>query len=36
MSTGYTPFKLNFGYYPQMSYKEKVDSYSKLKLADKL
>ena len=32
----YTPFELNCGYYPQMSYKEEVDSHSKFKLADKL
>ena len=35
-STGYTSFKLNCGYYPQMSYKEDVDSRSQSKSADKL
>ena len=35
-SSGHTPFKLNCGYYPQMSYEENVDPYSKSKLADEL
>ena len=35
-STGHTPFELNFGYQPQMLYKEEVDSCSKSKSADKL
>ena len=35
-STGHTPFELNFGYHPQMLYKEEVDSRSKSKSADKL
>ena len=30
MSTGHTPFELNCGYYPRMSYEEKVDPRSKL------
>ena len=30
------PFKLNWGYYPKMSYKDNVDPQSKFKLADKL
>ena len=36
VSTGYMPFKLNCGYHPRIWYEEKVDSYSKSKLADKL
>ena len=35
-STGHTPFELNHGYYPQMIYKEKVDSCSKSKSVNKL
>ena len=35
-SIGHTPFELNCGYHPQMSYKEEVDPRFKLKLADKL
>ena len=35
-SNGYIPFKLHCGYHPRMSYKEKVDSYSKSKSVDKL
>ena len=35
-STGHTPFKLNCGYHPRMSYKENVNSRSQSKLADKL
>ena len=35
-STGHTPFELNCGYHPQMSYKEEVNPRSKSKLADKL
>ena len=35
-STGYTPFELNCGYQPCILYKEDLDSYSKLKTADKL
>ena len=35
-STGHTSFKLNCGYHPRMSYKDNVDSRSKLKSADKL
>ena len=35
-STGHTPFKLNCGYHPRVSYKENVDPRSKSKLADDL
>ena len=35
-STGHTPFELNCGYHPRMSYKDDVDSRSKSKSADKL
>ena len=35
-STGYTPFELNCGYHPQMSYKKEVDPRSKSKSADEL
>ena len=35
-STGHTPFELNCGYHPRISYEEEVDPHSKLKLADKL
>ena len=35
-STGHTPFKLNCGYHPRMSYKEEVDPRSQSKSADKL
>ena len=35
-STGYTPFKLNCGYHPQMLYKEDVDFRSQSKSADEL
>ena len=35
-SKGYTPFKLNCGYHPCMSYKEQVDPRSHSKSADKL
>ena len=35
-STGHTPFELNYGYHPRMSYKEEVNPRSKSKLADKL
>ena len=34
--TGYTPFDLNYGYYPRMLYKEEVNSRSKSKSADKI
>ena len=34
-STGHTPFELNCGYHPWMSYEEEVDPHSKSKLADK-
>ena len=35
-SMGYTPFELNCGYYPRISYKEDVDSRSRSKGADEL
>ena len=35
-STGNTPFELNCGYHPQMSYKEEVNPRSKSKSADEL
>ena len=35
-STGHTPFELNCGYHPRMSYEEEVDSRSKSKSADEL
>ena len=35
-STGYTPFGLNCGYYPRVSYKEDLDCRSKSKFAEEL
>ena len=35
-STGYTPFELNCGYHPRMSYKEDVDPRTQSKSADEL
>lgn len=35
-STGYTPFKLNCGYYPCIFYEKDIDPYSRSKSADKL
>ena len=35
-STAHTPFKLNCGYHPRMSYKDDVDPRSKSKSADNL
>ena len=35
-STGHTPFELNCGYHPRMSYEEEVDPRSKSKSVDKL
>ena len=35
-STGHTPFELNCGYHPWVSYKEDVDSRSQSKSADEL
>ena len=35
-STGHTPFELNCGYHPRMSYEEDVDLRSQSKLADEL
>ena len=35
-STGHIPFKLNYGFHPQASYKEDVDLYFRLKSVDKL
>ncbi len=37
VSTGHTPFKLNYGYHFHVSYKENIELYySKSKSADKL
>ena len=35
-STGHTPFELNCGYHPRISYKDDVDPHSKFKSADEL
>ena len=35
-STCYNSFKLNFSYYPKISFKEDTDSYFKFKSADKV
>ena len=35
-SSGHTPFELNYGYHPRMSYEEDVDPCSKSKSADEL
>ena len=35
-TTGHTPFELNYGYHPWMSYKEDVDPHSQSKLVDEL
>ncbi len=35
-STGHTPFKLNCGYYPRVSFKEDADSRSRSRSANKL
>ena len=35
-STGHTPFELNCGYHPRVSYEEDIDPRSKSKLADEL
>ena len=35
-STGYMPFELNYGYYPQILYKEEFNLRSQFKSADKL
>ena len=35
-STGYTPFKLNCGYHPHISYKEEVDTHSRSKAPNEL
>ena len=35
-STGFTPFELNCGYHPQVSYKEDLDPRSQSKTAEKL
>ena len=35
-STHYTPFELNCGYNPRVSYQEDLDPHSKLKIAKKL
>ena len=36
VSISYTPFELNYGYYPRILYEEEVDSRSKSKSANKL
>ena len=36
VSTGHTPFELNYGYHPWILYEKEVDSHSKSKSADKL
>ncbi len=36
VSTGHTPFELNYGFHPRASYEKDVDPHSQLKLADKL
>ena len=36
ISTGHTPFKLNYGYHPRMLYKEEVNPRSHSKSADEL
>ena len=36
VSISYTPFKLNWGFYLQVLFKENVDSYFKSHLANKL
>ncbi len=35
-STGYTPFKLNYGYYPRVPFKEVVNLRAKSRSAKKL
>ena len=35
-STGFTPFELNYGYYPRVSYKKDLDPHSQSKTAEKL
>ena len=35
-STSHTPFKLNYGYHPRMSYKKEIDPRSQSKSADEL
>ena len=35
VGTGHTPFELNYGYHPRMSYKEDVDPRFQSKSADK-
>ncbi len=35
-STGYTPFELNYGFHPKVSYKEDVDPYFRSKSVDML
>ena len=35
-STDHTPFEFNYGYHPQVSYKEDIDPRSKSKSADEL
>ena len=35
-STGFTPFELNCGYHPRVSYEEDLDPRSKSRIAEKL
>ena len=35
-STSYTPFKLNCGYHPRVSYEEDLDPYSKSRTSEEL
>ncbi len=35
-STSHTPFKLNFGYYPRVSFEEAIDPYSRSRSANEL
>ena len=35
-STGHTPFEVNYGYHPRVSFKENINLCSQLKIADKL
>ena len=35
-SMGYTPFELNYGYHPRVSYKEDIDPHSRSKVANEL
>ncbi len=35
-STGHTPFELNYGYYPRVSFEENVDPHSRSRSANEL